>query len=524
MVSTPASAAPIVGGMGASTRLMVITTTSAAALAAGSGISGLQEEDRADALILLTLLAGGFMIVAGLFKLGRYTRFVSHSVMLGFLSGVAVNIVLGQLADLTGGHGEGGTAIARAFDLLRNPSELDLASTLVGVGALALLAGLARTPLAIVSTLVALVVPTAVVLLAGLDSVAQVDDTGAIPSGVPLPGLPDLSQFSVSLLAAAAAVAAIVLVQGAGVAESAPNDDGPSNANRDFVAQGAANVAVAALRGMPVGASVGQTALNTASGARTRWGSIWTGIWMLVILAAFSGVVGKVAMPTLAAILIFAAFGALRPREVLAVAERGTEPEDRGLRYLHRHPPAAGARGSWCRRGHFVVPPAQPGGDRPSGGSAGRGRRWSSGRVPPPARLTSHTTTVLDVYGSLFYAGSRTLQSLLPDPMGSEHPAVLLRLRGRTTLGATFFSVISGYAGRLEAAGGRLYLTGVDPALAARLRAVGGQSALTGSARLYEATPVLGESTRHAMADAATLAVARAPAASEPGSEPIGPA
>ena len=137
---------------------------------------------------------------------------------------------------------------------------------------------------------------------------------------------------------------------------------------------------------------------------------------------------------------------------------------------------------------------------------------------------TSHTTTVLDVYGSLFYAGSRTLQSLLPDPMGSEHPAVLLRLRGRTTLGATFFSVISGYAGRLEAAGGRLYLTGVDPALAARLRAVGGQSALTGSARLYEATPVLGESTRHAMADAATLAVARAPAAAEPGSEPIGPA
>ena len=58
--------------------------------------------------------------------------------------------------------------------------------------------------------------------------------------------------------------------------------------------------------------------------------------------------------------------------------------------------------------------------------------------TPPPARLPSHTVVVLDVYGSLFYAGSRTLQVRLPDPSGAERPAVVLRLRGRTSLGATF--------------------------------------------------------------------------------------
>jgi hypothetical protein len=60
---------------------------------------------------------------------------------------------------------------------------------------------------------------------------------------------------------------------------------------------------------------------------------------------------------------------------------------------------------------------------------------------PAPATLTSHHVTVLDVYGSLLYAGSRTLQAHLPDPAGTQAPAVVLRLRGRTSLGATFIKV-----------------------------------------------------------------------------------
>ena len=115
-------------------------------------------------------------------------------------------------------------------------------------------------------------------------------------------------------------VAAIVLVQGSGVAESAPNRDGSrSNANQDFIAQGVGNIASSLFRGQPVGGSVGQTALNIAAGARTRWASIFSGLWMLVILVAFGGVVGRVAMPTLAAVLIVAAIGSLRVRELQTV-------------------------------------------------------------------------------------------------------------------------------------------------------------------------------------------------------------
>src|SRR6188472_544848 len=72
----------IAGGLSTSTRLMVVTTTSAAALAAGSAVAKVDSADRADAVVLLALLAGVMMALAGVMKLGRYTRFVSHSVML----------------------------------------------------------------------------------------------------------------------------------------------------------------------------------------------------------------------------------------------------------------------------------------------------------------------------------------------------------------------------------------------------------------------------------------------------------
>ena len=94
---------------------MLITTTSAAALAAGSALENVSPEDRPAALFLLTIMAGAAMVAAGLLRLGRFTRFVSHSVMIGFLSGVSVNIIAGQIPDLTGVEAEGSVAAAEGM-------------------------------------------------------------------------------------------------------------------------------------------------------------------------------------------------------------------------------------------------------------------------------------------------------------------------------------------------------------------------------------------------------------------------
>ncbi len=180
-----------------------------------------------------------------------------------------------------------------------------------------------RTRLSNIGALLALVVPTLAVVLLGADSVERVSESGTIPSGFPLPHLPDLGALRFGVVTGGLAVAAIVLVQGAGVRESVRNPDGPSDANTDFVAQGIGNIASSLFRGIPVGGSVGETALNVTGGARSRWGSIFAGVWMLLILVLFGGVVGKVAMPTLAGILIFAAISSLQLGQVRTIMRTG---------------------------------------------------------------------------------------------------------------------------------------------------------------------------------------------------------
>jgi SulP family sulfate permease len=499
-------AGPIVGGLSSSTRLMMITTTSAAALAAGSALSGVESSHKAGALALMTLFAGLFMIGAAVARLGRYTRFVSHSVMTGFLTGVSVNIILGQIPDLTGVPSHGSINLEKALYVVLHPGQIDVASLLTGLAAMVIIVGLRPTRLSTIGALIALVVPTIGVILAEADSVARVRDSGAIPAGVPLPALPTIGDFSVNLLIGAASVAAIVLVQGAGVAQAAPNPGGTmSDANRDFLAQGLGNLASGLVKGQPVGGSVGQTALNVSLNARSRWASVSSGIWMLVILLAFSQVIGAVAMPTLAALLIVAGVASLRVGQVTTIFRTGATSEIAIVTTFVATlllPVAAAVgigvalslllqvnRDALDLRVVQLVP-------SPEG--------WHE--VGAPKALASRSVTLLDVYGSLLYAGSRTLQARLPDPTGSERAAVVIRLRGRTQLGSTFFLVIDDYADRLATAGGRLFLSGLDPKLLAQFARAGGPRAERIMA--FAATDVIGESSAQAYARAAKWAAA----------------
>jgi SulP family sulfate permease len=500
-------AGPVAGGLTSSTRLMVITTTSAAALAAGSALQGVPADDRPAAIPLLVIMVGIVLVAAGVAHLGRYTRFVSYSVMIGFLTGIAVNIVCGQLADLTGAPAHGSFPLAKAVSILAHPGSIDIASLLAGLGALALLVVLTRTRVALFSTLIALVIPTVVVILAGATSVARVGDVGGIPGGIPIPRLPEFHYMSFSLIAGAFAIAAIVLVQGAGVAEAAPNTDGsPSSPNQDIIAQGAGNLAAGFFRGMGVGGSVGQTALNVSSGGRTRWAAIWSGVWMLVILAIFSGLVAKIAMPTLAAILIFAGIGSIRPGEIKSILRTGRISQVVVITTFAAtlFLPVAAAVGIGVALS-LLLQLNQGAMDLtvveliPLDGGRFEER-------PSPAALTSYHVTILDVYGSLLYAGARTLATHLPNPDGAKSPVVVVRLRRRTSLGATFAKVVADYADRLAAADGRLYLSGLDPSITRQLHRTGN---IDGPVRTFEATPVVGESTLAAYLDAETWVVKR---------------
>jgi SulP family sulfate permease len=492
---------PIVGGLSSNTRMMVITTTSAAALAAGSALQNVPADQRPQAVSLLVILAGIALVAAGILRLGRYTRFVSYSVMIGFLTGVSVNIFCGQIAGLTGASTHGDFPLAKAVNVLIHPGNINLASLLTGLSALAILLVLARTRLSVVSALIALVIPTVVVVLAGAETVARVGDQGDIPRGIPLPHLPDIRLFSFSLVTGALAMAAIILVQGAGVAEAVPNPgNAQPNPNQDIIAQGAGNLAAGFFRGIGVGGSVGSTALNVSVGGKTRWATIWAGVWMLIILALFSGLVAKIAVPTLGAILIFAAIGSLRPGEVATIMRTGRTSQVLVITTFAAtlFLPVAAAVGIGVALS-LLLQLNQDAMDLAVVELTPR----ADGRFeehPAPATLTSEHITILDVYGSLLYAGARTLQARLPDPGEARAPVVVLRLRRRTSLGATFIKVVGDYADKLAERGGRLYLTGLEPSLTERLVRTGHVE--HGPVRTFEATPIVGESTQRAYLDA----------------------
>jgi len=495
-------AGPIAGGLLSSTQLMMITTTAAGALGAGQALYDVPFDQRAGALLLLVVMIGLFQLLFGVLKMGRMTRFVSFSVMTGFVSGIAVRAILTQLDTLTGLQSTGANVLARTLDLFANLTRADLAT--VGMAALTavLVIVLTRTRLGRSGTILAIAIPSLVVWLVGLHTVRTILDIGEIPRGIPMFAMPRASYFSLDLVSSAFAIAIVILVQGAGVSQSAPNPDGTEREpSRDFIAQGAGNIASGLLQGLPVGGSLSTTALSIASGAASRRAAILSGLMMAVIVVVFPALTEQVAMPALATLLIYASAKAIRRDSIRAVRVAGrpsivacvvtfigtlTLPIQAAVgigivlsAVIHVYVASADV--------HLVELIERDDGEVVE--------------VPLDRKLRSARVTVLDAYGSLFYAGARTLERQLPPPEGSHAAVVILRMRGRTSLGATLIAVLAGYAEKLSAVGGRLYLSGLSPGALREL--VDWQKLdLKGPVHAFEVTPVIGESTRAARADA----------------------
>src|SRR5690606_25068861 len=233
-------------------------------------------------------------------------------------------LVLSQLPTVAGYDAEGPNRIARLLDLFTSLDQVHLPSALVALFTLTIAAVLLRTRLSKFGGLVAIIVPSVVVAAAGLGDIQVVRDFGDIPSGVPAPYIPSLDDVRLGVVSGAFSLALVVLVQGAGVSQSVPNPGGERRvASRDFIAQGAANVAAGLFRGVPVGGSLGATALNVVSGASRRWAAILAGVWMAVIVLGLGDAVERVAMPSLGALLILAGVRAVKPAEVRHVWRAG---------------------------------------------------------------------------------------------------------------------------------------------------------------------------------------------------------
>ena len=426
---------PLVGGFVSSTRLMVITTTAAASLTAGQSI-GDAVSDRSNALFVLVLLVGVFQMLFGLLGLGRLTRFVSYSVTTGFLAGISTLLIISQIPTIAGYAASGSNRVMRAIDVFAHLNQVNLAALGIGVVAMILAVLLPRTRMKSFGRLVAVVIPSLLIAFIGAD-VQIVSDVADIARSVPTPHVPTFTLVDmVNVVTGALSVTIVTLVQGVGVSQSVPNPDGSrTRISRDFIAQGAANVACGLFRGLPVGGSLSGTAVNVISGAATRWGSIFAGLWMAVIVIGVPKLVAFIAMPALGALLMVAGASSLEPSDISALRNAGWPSVLAGATtyFATLFLPIQVAVGLgvvlsgllFLRQSASAVTIVQL-------------IRHPDGRIEErtaPRQLPSGAITVLDVYGDLFYAGARTFERLLPRTRGTARPVVVVRLRGQGRLG-----------------------------------------------------------------------------------------
>lgn len=498
------------GALFTSATFMAVQATGAMAIVVADIPVVHGSDDPGRALFTLAVLTGVVMLVAGFLKLGSVLRWVSNSVMVGFMNAVGVNIVLGQLDNFSGYEAEGANRIARGLNLVFNLFQAHWPSMIIGAGTIALIIYLERTRLGPLGLVVAVVATSAVVPLFGWQ-VALLRDITDIPRSLPLPVLPDPGLVG-ALLLPAAALAFVGLVQGAGISANFPNPDGEyPDASQDFVGQGAANVAAGLLQGMPVGGSASASSLVKEAGARSKQALLFASIVMVVAVLVLGNMVGYIAMPALAGLLMLVGFRTIKPAHVKAVWRTGvTNATVMTVTFaLTMLIPLQNAvlAGVGISVILFAI------------GQSNRIviNRWviEDGKmreVEAPAVLPPGEAVVLQPYGTLFFAIAPKFEEALPEvEESSRNSVVLIRLRGKSDLGTTFMEVLARYAQRLNKVGSKLILVSADDRVIEQLR-VTGVAAIVGEENIYPADEWLGGTLKRAHGDA--LAWIRARSAS----------
>jgi SulP family sulfate permease len=283
-------------------------------------VAGIIARHGLSGLLMVTMMAGVILLVLGLTGLGNAVKFVPRPVVIGFTNGIALLIASTQIRDFLGLRMRG------------NPSEFFLRMEMVwtylhtvnwqavGVGALslAIILGVPRLLKRVPGSIVALIVGTAIVAALGLRVTTIGSLFGKIPSGLPewdiprfrldliLPLLP--SAITVALLAALESLLSAV------VADTMTGDR--HNSNAELIAQGAANLVVPLVGGIPVTGAIARTATNVKSGGRTPVAALVHAVTVALIVLLLAPLAAHIPMATLAAVLFVVAYNMGEWREI----------------------------------------------------------------------------------------------------------------------------------------------------------------------------------------------------------------
>lgn len=249
-------------------------------------------------LFATVILMGLFQIIAGLLKLGRLMRFVSQSVMTGFVNALAILIFMAQLPQIIG-------ASWQVF-------------LLIAIG-LAIIYGFPRLTKAFPSPLVAIIVVTCIAYFFHMP-VKHVAELGKLPDALPKFGLPHvpLDWQTLQILAPiAVALAAVGLLETMLTAQIIDDmTDSHSDKSRECIGQGIANIGAAFFGGMGGCAMIGQSVINVSSGGRGRLSTLVAGVFLLILLVLLHGVLAIVPVAGLTAVMIMVSINTFSWRSI----------------------------------------------------------------------------------------------------------------------------------------------------------------------------------------------------------------
>jgi SulP family sulfate permease len=269
---------------------------------------------------ILAVMVGLMVMLVSILRLGWIAEFLSAPIVTGFLSGVAVIIVIHQLPDFLGLPSAAGSNTHRVGFVFSHLAQVNGWTVAIGLGVLAVMFVSAHIDRRIPGGLIGLVGSTALVAALGLQA-HGVAVLGTVQSGAPKIGLSGLSWSTLESLAPLAAVVALVVVtQTAATTRGFAEEGGYDvDAGRDFLAVGAGSVVAGLVGSFPVDASPPRTGAVVTAGGRTQAGALGAAL-VVVLLIPVANVLEDVPLATLAAVLIYVALRLFKPGELRSIA------------------------------------------------------------------------------------------------------------------------------------------------------------------------------------------------------------
>ncbi len=266
-----------------------------------------------DGLAIATMMAGALLIVMGLARLGGVIKFIPYPVTVGFTSGIALIILIGQIRDLLGLQVD--QVPSEFFEKIvvygKNLGTFSLLSTLIGIGTILVIYLWPRVTHRVPGSLIAILATTAIVALFDLPVATIGSRFGDVPNTLPIPHLPPLPSWDrlTQLFSPALTIAILAGVESLLSAVVADGmTEGRHRSNMELVAQGVANLVVPLFGGIPATGAIARTATNIKNGGRSPIAGIVHAVTLLLILLFFSKWAVMIPMPTLAGILVIVAW------------------------------------------------------------------------------------------------------------------------------------------------------------------------------------------------------------------------